>query len=37
MSENSHRKVSEWDDLVDRHLFGELDESEMERTGRVAR
>ncbi|MBL6706599.1 MAG: FecR domain-containing protein [Planctomycetaceae bacterium] len=30
MSENSHRKVCEWDDLVDRHLFGELSESEME-------
>ena len=31
MSESSDRKDSEWDDLVDRHLFGELSESEMER------
>lgn len=31
MSDGSHSKDREWEDLVDRHLFGELSESEMER------
>ncbi len=31
MSDNSNRKEGEWEGLVDRHLFGELSESEMER------